>query len=401
MVRQADRPASGLLDAMQTTSARRARASIVGRLWLASGVFGVFWGGWGALLPDIKTQVGATDATLGRALLFIALGAIGGMLFAGRIADRLGTRTLLPGALAFAATIPTLAFARGMVIFLVMLTIMGAASGAYDVFINGAASVYEATFDAKVMGGMHALFSAGVLVASPLVGAARQAGAGPEQILPVLAAAVVLVGLTLHGVGLPRPVAAQNKRVRMTPQLMLLGTLCALAFLIEDGLLSWSAIHLEETMGGSAFIGGLGPGVLAATMVTGRALTQVVSRRFSEKQLIGAAGVFGTAGAIIFALASSVALGLTGIALTGLAISVVAPLVFGVAGRVGGPGRQASAIARVSTVAYFGFVVGPALVGGVAGAASLPVGLLVLAAAALLLAAGSRALPETGRHQEG
>jgi len=177
--------------------------------------------------------------------------------------------------------------------------------------------------------------------------------------------------------------------------------LCALAFLIEDGLLSWSAIHLEETMGGSAFIGGLGSGVLAATMVTGRALTQVVSRRFSEKQLIGAAGVFGTAGAIIFALASSVALGLTGIALTGLAISVVAPLVFGVAGRVGGPGRQASAIARVSTVAYFGFVVGPALVGGVAGAASLPVGLLVLAAAALLLAAGSRALPETGRHQEG
>ena len=379
---------------MQTTTARRARAGIVGRLWLAFGAFGAFWGGWGALLPDIKTQVGATDATLGRALLFIALGAIGGMLFAGRIADRLGTRTLLPGALAFAATIPTLAFARGMVIFLVMLTIMGAASGAYDVFINGAASVYETTFDAKVMGGMHALFSAGVLVASPLVGAARQAGAGPEQILPVLAAAVVLVGLTLPGVGLPTPVAAQKKRIRMTPQLMLLGTLCALAFLIEDGLLSWSAIHLEETMGGSAFIGGLGPGVLAATMVTGRALTQVVSRRFSEKQLIGAAGVFGTAGAIIFALASSATLGLTGIALTGLAISVVAPLVFGVAGRVGGPGRQASAIARVSTVAYFGFVVGPALVGGVAGAASLPVGLLVLAAAALLLAVGSRALPD-------
>ena len=46
----------------------------------------------------------------------------------------------------------------------------------------------------------------------------------------------------------------------------------------------------------------------------------------------------------------------------------------------------------MSTIAYFGFVVGPALVGGVAGAASLPVGLLVLAAAALILGAGSRAM---------
>jgi MFS family permease len=204
---------------------------------------------------------------------------------------------------------------------------------------------------------------------------------------------VVIVGLFLPGVVLPTSTHESRARVRLTPQLMLLGTLCALAFLIEDGLLSWSAIHLERTLGGNEIVGGLGPGVLAGSMVAGRALTQAVSRRFSERQLIGASGLFGTAGATVFALTSSATLGLAGIALTGLAISVVAPLIFGVAGRVGGPGRQASSIARVSTIAYFGFVVGPALVGGVAGAASLPVGLLVMTAAALLLAAGSRLMP--------
>lgn len=378
---------------MQTTTDRRARAGIVGRLWAAFGVFGVFWGGWGALLPDIKNQVGATDATLGRALLFIALGAIAGMLGAGRLGDRFGTKMLLPGALVFAATIPLLVFPTSIVASLLPLTLLGAASGAYDVFINGAASVYETTCDAKVMGGMHALFSAGVLVASPLVGVAREAGAGPAQILPVLTACVLLSGLVLPGLRLPVPDREARAPMRMTPQLLLLGTLCALAFLIEDGLLSWSAIQLEETLGASAALGGLGPGVLAGSMVAGRALTQTVSRRYTEKQLIGASGVLGTIGAAMFALASDAGLGLAGIALTGLAISVCAPLIFGVAGRLGGPGRQASAIARVSTIAYFGFVVGPALVGGVAGAASLPVGLLVLAAAALILGAGSRAMP--------
>jgi MFS family permease len=379
---------------MQQKTDDATRTGIVARLWAAFAVFGMFWGGWGALLPDVQRQVGASDATLGRALLFIALGAIGGMLLAGKVADRFGPKTLLPGALAFAATLPLLILPSDIPILLVVFTVVGAASGAYDVFINGSASVYETVYDTKVMGGMHALFSAGVLVASPLVGIARQLGAGPAEVLPVLAALVVVVGLFLPGVDLPISPPRSGPRVRMTGPLMLLGTLCALAFLIEDGLLSWSAIHLERTLGGSAIVGGLGPGVLAGSMVIGRALTQALSRRFSERQLIGAAGLLGTAGATAFALTPSVAAGLVGIALAGLAISVVAPLIFGVAGRVGGPGRQASSIARVSTIAYFGFVVGPALVGGVAGAASLRIGLLVMAVASLLLAAGSRFMPE-------
>jgi len=370
------------------------RAGIVTRLWAAFAVFGMFWGGWGALLPDVQKQVGANNATLGRALLFIALGAIGGMLLAGKVADRFGAGTLLPGALAFAATIPLLILPDGVPGLLVVLTVVGATSGAYDVFINGSASVYETVYNTKVMGGMHAFFSAGVLVASPLVGTARQLGAGPTEVLPVLAALVVVVGLFLPGVDLPIAPQDSRPRARMTGPLMLLGTLCALAFLIEDGLLSWSAIHLERTLGGSAIVGGLGPGVLAGSMVIGRALTQALSRRFSEKELIGAAGVVGTIGATAFALTPNIVAGLAGIALAGLAISVVAPLIFGVAGRVGGPGRQASSIARVTTLAYFGFVVGPPLVGGVAGAATLPIGLLVMAFAALLLAAGSRFMPE-------
>jgi MFS family permease len=379
---------------MQRKTDDATRAGTVARLWAAFAVFGMFWGGWGALLPDVQRQVGASDATLGRALLFIALGAIGGMLLAGKVADSFGPKTLLPGALAFAATIPLLILPSDIPILLVVFTVVGAASGAYDVFINGSASVYETVYDTKVMGGMHAFFSAGVLVASPLVGIARQLGAGPAEVLPVLAALVLVVGLFLPGVDLPISPPRSGPRVRMTGPLMLLGALCALAFLIEDGLLSWSAIHLERTLGGSAIVGGLGPGVLAGSMVIGRALTQALSRRFSERQLIGAAGLLGTAGATVFALTPSVAAGLVGIALAGLAISVIAPLIFGVAGRVGGPGRQASSIARVSTIAYFGFVVGPALVGGVAGAASLRIGLMVMAVASLLLAAGSRFMPE-------
>ena len=82
---------------MQRKTDEATRAGIVARLWAAFGVFGMFWGGWGALLPDVQKQVGASDATLGRALLFIALGAIGGMLLAGRVCrPPRGTRRSFP-----------------------------------------------------------------------------------------------------------------------------------------------------------------------------------------------------------------------------------------------------------------------------------------------------------------
>jgi len=68
-------------------------------------------------------------------------------------------------------------------------------------------------------------------------------------------------------------------------------------------------------------------------------------------------------------------------------------VIFGTAGRVGGAGRQAGAIAITTTIAYMGFVVGPALVGSVAGAAGLRAGLMVPAVAAFLMLVGSRLIP--------
>ena len=51
---------------------------------------GSFWGAWAALMPDLKAQVGATDAELGLALLFAGIGAIPAMLVAGRLWRHLG-----------------------------------------------------------------------------------------------------------------------------------------------------------------------------------------------------------------------------------------------------------------------------------------------------------------------
>jgi hypothetical protein len=54
-----------------------------------------------------------------------------------------------------------------------------------------------------------------------------------------------------------------------------------------------------------------------------------------------------------------------------------------------GAAERGNAISGVTTLAYLGFLVGPAAVGLVAGAASLPAALVGVAGVALLLCAGA------------
>jgi MFS family permease len=86
------------------------------RPFICFSVFGVFWGGWGAVIPAMKAQTGATDTQIGVALLLIAAGALPAMLSSGWIIDRFGGRTLAPATVAFgiAVTLPGLAHSVSM-----------------------------------------------------------------------------------------------------------------------------------------------------------------------------------------------------------------------------------------------------------------------------------------------
>jgi hypothetical protein len=82
---------------------------------------------------------------------------------------------------------------------------------------------------------------------------------------------------------------------------------------------------------------------------------------------------------------------LPGFALVGLGLANVAPLLYIAASRLPGV-TPASGIAMMSSVSFLGFVSGPPLVGAVAQASSLRLGLVVVVLAAVALALGARAV---------
>lgn len=358
----------------------RLRSEKVG-LMLAFGSFGVFWGAWVVSLPDIKAQVGLDDGQLGLALGAIAVGALPAMPLAGRLMDRHGPRRLVPLAiLAFAAVTVLPAFAGSLGALVAALALLGITTGALDVFINTATASWERLEGARLMAGAHGCFSVGVLLGSVAAGAARDLGVGPRAILGVVLVVLVVTGLTQPAYRVAvAPVGTRAGRVRLAPVLVVLGLLVAASYLVEDAVQSWSALHLERTLGARPSVGGLGPGLFAGAMAVGRFGAQLLARPGSDGIVVGLGGAGLAAGSLLFALAPSTGLALVGVTLAGAGVSVLAPTLFSAVGARSAPGRQGADLALVTALGYVGFVTGPPLVGLLSSLTTLPTALALLA----------------------
>ena len=96
--------------------------------------------------------------------------------------------------------------------------------------------------------------------------------------------------------------------------------------------------------------------------------------RLGERTLLVGSGLLAAGGCFLAAVSPNAPVALVGLALGGAGVALYAPIVFGAGGR-----RGASAVATVTTLGYFGLLVGPALVGGVAQVTSLRGSFVVLA----------------------
>jgi predicted MFS family arabinose efflux permease len=369
----------------------RTLTPIAGRARVLGGfaAFGICWGTWGAVLPAVQADAGVDDGQLGTALLFIGAGALVSMRIAGTILDRTGALTL-PAALALlagAAIVP--GFADSMLGLCLALLLLGAASGAADVAINAEGVRYEAATERPVMGLAHATFSAAVIVGALLTGALREGGAEAPLALGATAAVIAVAAAIL----VRTPTAGDGELVaraslRGVPRpLLILGALCALAFFVENAWQSWGALYLEGDLDASPWIAALAPALFAASAATARLAGHGLASRVSGLALLRAGALLGAVGTLAASAAGSTPLALAGVILAGAGISICAPILLSLAGRDAPEAVRGAAVSIVTTIAYFGFLVGPAAVGLLAEATTLRASLASVAAVALLLAA--------------
>jgi hypothetical protein len=236
----------------------------------------------------------------------------------------------------------------------------------------------------------HGIFSVAVVVASLGTAGLRTAGADALPVLGGVGVIVTVLGVVVLGPGSKDNLHTSEEpkpQRRLEPVLLVFGVLCALAYVVENAWQSWSAVHLDTSLNAAPGLASSAPAVFAAAAATGRIGGNALLRRLRPVQLLVAGGVIAAVGSITAAAAGTAWLALIGVGVAGLGTSVCAPTIIGLAGAWAGPERRAGAISTVTTLAYLGFLLGPAAVGAASSAWSLPVALGGVAVLALVVAA--------------
>ncbi|MDP8939512.1 MAG: MFS transporter [Actinomycetota bacterium] len=355
------------------------------------GFFGLFWGTFAVLLADLSWALVLSPGPLGLALFAGAAASIAAMAAFGWTADRFGRRVfLMISAGVFGLGIAGLAVADSYAALILVLIVLYAASGLYDVGINAAAVDLEKSTGRRYMALLHATFSAGGVAGALSAGALLQFGVGFRHVYLMVLIPLFALILAVTTIRFPAPASSEQEtdagRYDLFGSLPLLfvAAIATLGLLSEGEMEHWSGIYLRDTVGLPALLGGSGVAVFFAAMAVGRLGASLIISRFGNRRTLLGAGMLAVGGMTLALSTMKPAVIITGFLLVGLALSAVVPVAFSMAGDVA-PGRAGSAISVVTTFGYGGFLLGPVIVGGLAELFGLRIALGTIAIAGLMI----------------
>lgn len=359
-------------------------------------LFGGLGGLWGVHIPAVKSHYGLDASALSLALLALAAGAVLCLTQAGRVIARVGARAAaLMSGVVMAAALAAILMPSDYALLIALALVFGASIAQFDVAINAEGSELEAISGKKVMSGFHGMFSLGGMAGAGLGALLIRADVPPA--LQLAAAGAVMVGMVAVACAFMLPVrpadATPGVGYRLPRgALAVLGGLAAVGLLAEGAIYDWSVLYLQDEVGAPPALAALGFASFSAAMAATRFAGDALRTHVSAQRLLAASGLLAAGAMAVVLLTRQPIVALIGLAVVGVGFANVVPILFMAASRVPGV-APAQGIAAASSIGYFGMVVGPPLVGGIAHGSSLSWGLGVVVAGALLLTWGARRIP--------
>jgi MFS family permease len=352
---------------MQDTlkSARAARWAIAA-MFLANGFV---MGAWAPQIPLLLPRHQITETALGLLILVLGLGAVGAMLFSGRLISRFGSRRVLSFfSLALIPVLPAVVFSPSIIALAVFMAVFGAMAGCMDVAMNAQAVEIEKRLNRAIMSSSHGFWSLGGFFGGSAGSYVIAVWGSEVQSLATAAITAALVFGAMPYLLPLAPVAATAKapaRHTLLPRdlgLWLIGFMAFFSMVPEGAVLDWAAIYLSKELGSDMFRSGLAFAFFAGAMAVMRFAGDSVRNRFGAVRTLRISGFLGAGGLMGGALAPTDWVAITSFAISGLGVANMVPILFSAAGnhpRL----PSAVAISTVTMVGYCGILVAPSTIG--------------------------------------
>jgi MFS family permease len=336
---------------------------------------GLCFSSWASRIPDIKASLGLNNAALGSILFALPAGQLTAMPFSGKLVTHFGSKKVLRICLLiYAVGLTNMGLATQPWHLALALYVFGICGNMCNISVNTQAILTEQLYGRSIMTSFHGAWSS-----------AGVAGAGigllmvgwhvtPYVHFWIIAGLVfIAVAFSQRYLQPHRSVAKQEKKKffsRPNSVLVQLGIIAFCCMATEGAMFEWSGVYFQEILLAPKSLIIIGFFSFMTMMATGRFLGDKLIARYGKKNMLTASGILMSIGlftSVLFPYIITVSLGFL---IVGLGVSSVVPIIYSSAGKVPNvpPGI---ALASVSSISFFGFLIGPPVIGYIAQLSSL------------------------------
>ncbi|ALI99662.1 MFS transporter [Rufibacter tibetensis] len=360
-----------MLSLVSSPVSRKAHRLAVSALFFLQGLC---FSSWGSRIPSIQQKLHLSEAELGGVLFSLPVGLMLSLPFTGWLTSRIGSRKVVTIALLiYSTTLVMIGMSQTTLHLVAVLFLFGFASNMANISVNTQAVGVESLYNKSIMASFHGLWSLagffGAAIGTVMIGADVE----PLQHFFVIMA-VVLAGVAVaYQYAFPKDAPApadQPLFVMPDKSLMGLGLIAFCSLICEGAMFDWSGVYFQKVVGAEKAWIAAGYTAFMSTMAFTRFIADWLTTKLGLKRVLQLSGIFTAVGLMISVLLPNLVTAIIGFLLVGAGVSAVVPLVYGVAGKTKTM-APSMALAAVSTIGFAGFLVGPPLIGMLAGISSL------------------------------
>ncbi len=347
---------------------------------ILSGYFfftGICFASWASRIPDIKLALGLTDAQFGGMLLFLPLGSFLGIPISGSLTARHGSNKMLKiASILYPLALVNIGWAaETMVLHLaIALFVFGMIGNLFNVSVNTQAVELAKLFDKSIISSFHGFWSmagfVGGLVGSYFIAASMSP---LIQFLVILSFGYIFLFTTqmhlLHSASNKEPL--KKMWTKPTPLMFQFGLIALSNMICEGMMFDWSGVFYQSVVKVSESQRTIGYISFMACMTTGRMFADALINYWGARKQLMLSGLLVTLGLIVAIIYPTILTSTIGFMLVGFGVSSVIPTIYGSVGKSAEPGQASIALASVSSIGFFGFLIGPPIVGFLSGALGL------------------------------
>ncbi len=347
---------------------------------ILSGYFfftGICFASWASRIPDIKLALGLTDAQFGGMLLFLPLGSFLGIPISGSLTARHGSNKMLKiASILYPIALVNIGWAADTFVWhlAIALFLFGMIGNLFNVSVNTQAVELAKLFEKSIISSFHGFWSLAGFVGG-LVGSYFIAKSMTPlmQFLVILSLGYIFL-ITTHQHLLHSESNKQSLKkmwTKPTPLMFQFGLIALSNMICEGMMFDWSGVFYQTVVKVSESQRTTGYISFMACMTTGRMFADALINYWGPRKQLMLSGLLVTVGLVIAIIYPSIYTSTIGFMLVGFGVSSVIPTIYGSVGKSAEPGQASIALASVSSIGFFGFLIGPPIVGFLSGALGL------------------------------